>query len=288
MYLGINSFTWESPFNTQSARLIAKAEQMGFDLFEVAFEDPENTDLDEVRRAFQNSKVVPSVCGAFGPGRDISSDDPAIQKQGMEYIASCIEAARAWGSKVVGGPMYACVGKARALPDNERKKERERSAAALKELAQHAARYGIMLAIEPLNRFENDMINTVEQAMAYLDLVNEPNVGLHVDLFHAHIEEDDIGAALRLAGDRLLIVHASENHRGTPGKGQVRWNEVAAALHDIGYQGSVTIESFTPNAESVRQAACIWRPLAESQDALAREGLAFLRSLFASGASATA
>ena len=94
------------------SRLIAKAEQMGFDLFEVAFEDPKNTDLDEVKRAFQNSKVIPSVCGAFGPGRDISSDDPAIQKQGMEYIATCIEAARAWGSKVVGGPMYACVGKA--------------------------------------------------------------------------------------------------------------------------------------------------------------------------------
>lgn len=288
MYLGINSFTWESPFTTESARLIAKAEKMGFDLFEVALEDPKNTDLQIVAKAFQESNIKPSVCGAFGPGRDISHDDPVVQKEGMEYIASCIEAARAWGSKIVGGPMYACVGKARALPDDQRKKERDRSAAALKELAQQAARDGIQLAIEPLNRFENDMINTVEQAMEYVDLVDEPNVGLHIDLFHAHIEEQDIGAALRMAGDRLLIVHASENDRGTPGQGQVRWTEVAEALNEIGYRGSVTIESFTPNAESVRQAACIWRPLAESQDALAREGLAFLRTLFDQGTSATA
>lgn len=288
MDFGINSFTWESPFNTESARLIAKAEQMGFDIFEVALEAPEHTDLKVVQKAFQSSNVKPSVCGAFGPTRDISSNDRSIQKQGMEYIAACIEAARVWGSEIVGGPMYSCVGKARALPDDERKKEWNRSVAVLKELAQEAARSGISLAIEPLNRFEIDMINTVEQAVAYVDQVNEPNVGIHIDLFHGHIEEKDIGAALRMAGDRLLVVHASENDRGTPGKGQVRWTEVAEALNDIGYRGGVTIESFTPDAVSVRQAACIWRPLAESQDALAREGLAFLRELFEEGSVASA
>jgi D-psicose/D-tagatose/L-ribulose 3-epimerase len=102
-----------------------------------------------------------------------------------------------------------------------------------------------------------------------------------LDTFHMNIEERSLGDAIRAAGPRLQHVHTCENDRGTPGTGNVAWEEVAKALHDIGYDGPVVIESFTPAVKSIAKAVCIWRPLAASQDALAADGLAFLRQLLA-------
>jgi D-psicose/D-tagatose/L-ribulose 3-epimerase len=102
-----------------------------------------------------------------------------------------------------------------------------------------------------------------------------------LDTFHMNIEERSLGAAIRAAGPRLRHFHACENDRGTPGTGHVPWDDVAAALRAIGYNGAVVIESFTAQVRSIARAAAIWRPLAPSQDALARDGLAFLRRLLA-------
>ena len=144
----------------------------------------------------------------------------------------------------------------------------------------YAGERGVRLALEPLNRFETDLINVVEQGLALCAAVGSPHLGLHLDTFHMHLEERDSGAAIRAAGDRLFHFHACENDRGAPGRGQVAWPAVAAALADVGYAGPVVIESFTPEVKSIARAVCIWRELASSQDELAREGLAFLKGLF--------
>ncbi len=137
----------------------------------------------------------------------------------------------------------------------------------------------MQLAFEPLNRFETDMINVVEQGLSLIADVGSPHLGLHLDTFHMHLEEKDSAAAIRLAGDRLFHLHACENDRGVPGSGQVRWREIAAALQAIGYDRAVVIESFTPAVQSIARAVCIWREIAPSQDAIAADGLAFLRAL---------
>ena len=116
--------------------------------------------------------------------------------------------------------------------------------------------------------------------MALVEAVGSQHLGLHLDTFHLHLEERDSAAAIRAAGDRLFHFHACENDRGVPGRGQVRWPEVADALREVGYNGAVVIESFTPEVKSIARAVCIWRALASSQDELAREGLAFLKGLF--------
>jgi D-psicose/D-tagatose/L-ribulose 3-epimerase len=100
-----------------------------------------------------------------------------------------------------------------------------------------------------------------------------------LDTFHMCIEERSLGDAIRAVGPRLKHVHACENDRGAPGTGHVPWNDVAQALKDIRYNGPVVIESFTPKVKSIARAAAIWRPLAESPEALAFEGGAFLRKL---------
>ena len=137
----------------------------------------------------------------------------------------------------------------------------------------------VRLAFEPLNRFETDMVNVVEQGLQLIADVGEPNLGLHIDTFHMHLEEKDSAAAIRQAGERVFHVHACENDRGVPGSGQVDWKDIFAALKEINYQGNVSIESFTPEVKSIARAVCIWRMIAPDQDSIAQDGLNFLKSL---------
>lgn len=280
MRLGVNTFIWESPLATDHVEPLAdKAAQLGCAVLELACEDPALLDFPKVRDLLAERGLAPIVCGAFGPGRDISSDDSGARAGGMAYIRRLIDAAAVVGAELVCGPMYSQTGKARLLPDGERRAERQRAAAALRELADYAAERNVRLALEPLNRFETDMINTARQGMDFLAEVDHPAVGLHLDTFHMHIEEKSSADAIRLAGQRLFHFHACENDRGVPGTGQVAWAEIAAALRDIGYRGPVVIESFTPAVRTIAQAVCLWRPIAPDQDSIAREGLRFLRRL---------
>jgi D-psicose/D-tagatose/L-ribulose 3-epimerase len=104
-------------------------------------------------------------------------------------------------------------------------------------------------------------------------------VRLMIDTFHANIEEKSLGKAIEAGGSYLVHVHANENDRGIPGSGHVPWKEIAKALKSINYSGALVIESFTTTVKEIARAAAIWRPVASSQDELARQGLAFLKKL---------
>jgi D-psicose/D-tagatose/L-ribulose 3-epimerase len=117
--------------------------------------------------------------------------------------------------------------------------------------------------------------------MTFLSRVDRENVGLLLDTFHMNIEEVSIPDALRAAGSKVFHFHASANDRGTPGRDHLPWPQIVAALRDIRYEGPVVIESFTPEVREIARAVSIWRPLAPRQDALARDGLGFLKAAFA-------
>ena len=147
----------------------------------------------------------------------------------------------------------------------------------LQEVAAVAAAEGVILALEPLNRFETFMLNTVQDGVRLMDAVAQPSVGLLLDTFHMHIEEKSTPDAIRRAGTHIKHFHCSENDRGTVGTGQVAWAETLQALADVHYNGWLVVESFNAVLPQLAGATCIWRPLAESPDALAAESLAFLK-----------
>jgi D-psicose/D-tagatose/L-ribulose 3-epimerase len=163
---------------------------------------------------------------------------------------------------------------------DERERDMELLVRQLRELAAYAGEHGVTLCIEPLNRFETSFLNLAAQGVELIDRVGHPACQLMLDTFHKNIEERSLGDAIRAVGPRLRHLHSCENDRGTPGSGHVPWNEVSAALHDIGYDGPVVIESFTDKVKSIARAAAIWRPLADTQDALAQDGLKHLRKVF--------
>ncbi len=276
---GVNSFIWRSPFSTaRDLELVGHAAALGAEVFEVAVEDPALVDGPALATELRRHGLGAVVCGAFGPGRDVGSAEPAVRERTKAYVIDLMELAVQLGAGVVCGPIYGSVGLARRLPDDERRAEMDRVAGSLRELAAEASGRGLRLALETLNRFETDRLNTVDQALRLCDEVGSDAVGLHLDTFHMHLEEKDSAAAVRRAGSRLFHVHACENDRGVPGSGQVAWAAVMAALDQSGYRGDVVIESFTPEVASIAAAVCLWREVAPDQDSIARDGLAFLKA----------
>jgi D-psicose/D-tagatose/L-ribulose 3-epimerase len=278
MRFGASTFIWASPFSDDEVGSLARrAAGLGFDVLEICIEDPALVTAERVAGEAADAGVAISVCGAFGPDRDVSHEDAEVRRGAVAYVRTCIDLAAELGSENVSGPMYSATGKARLLSPEERAEQWSWAVDSLRECAAYAADRGVGLAIEPLNRFETDMVNTVEQGVQLCRDVGGDNVGLLLDTFHMNIEERHVGDAIRRAGGLVRNFHACENDRGTPGSGHVEWDEVAQALGDVGYDGLVAIESFTPEIKEIARAVSTWRPVAESGDALAGEGLAFLR-----------
>jgi len=282
MRFGVNTWVWTSPLTTaELEKLAPHVAEMGFDWIEAPLESI--GDLDHKRGAdiIRRHGLGVSACAAMGPDRDLIHPDEAVRKNGMAYLRQAIEATHALGGTNLVGPLYAAVGRTWQQTPAERARDLDVLVKNLGELARYAGDYGVILCVEPLNRFETSFINLAEQAIEVVDRVDHPNCQVMLDTFHMNIEEKSLGNAIRAAGKRLRHVHACENDRGAPGSGNVTWNEVAQALKDIKYDGPVVIESFTSKVKSIARAAAIWRSLAPTQDDLARDGLKFLKQLLA-------
>jgi D-psicose/D-tagatose/L-ribulose 3-epimerase len=274
---GVSTWLWTSPFNRETIALFPKIKSYGYDAVEIPVEDPSLIDLDLVKKALADEGLKAIICGAFGPSRDLTHDDPAFHQTCFTYLDSCLEIASELGAGFVAGPMYSAVGKARLVAPEQRKVEWDRAVSNLRKVCRRAGEFGLDLAIETLNRFETDLINTSEDLMRLIGDINEPQAKAVLDGFHLNIEEPDLESAIRRVGDKLIHVQVSENYRGTPGTGQTNWAAWKRGLEAIDYRGTISIESFTPQVKELAGAVCIWKPLVPSQDGFAKDGLEFLK-----------
>jgi D-psicose/D-tagatose/L-ribulose 3-epimerase len=281
MIYGINTFLWASPFKTQHLPLLDKGKALGFDLVEIPIEGTQDIDYAKAAEAYARNGLKCSLCAVMGPDRDPAHEDEAKQKGGVVYLRHCIDAAATLHATALVGPLYASVGRQWQATPDQRKRDLERCAKNLKDVARYAEDKGVTLALEPLNRFETSFINLTEQALELMHMVGSSRVKLMMDTFHANIEEKSLGKAIEAAGANLVHMHANENDRGTPGTGHVAWNEVAAALKKVKFDGTLVIESFSTEVKEIARAAAVWRPLAPTPDGLAKDGLAFLKKLMA-------
>jgi D-psicose/D-tagatose/L-ribulose 3-epimerase len=282
MKFGVNAWVWTSPLTTEELKVYApKIAQMGFDWIEIPLESLDDLDPVEGAVIIKENGLEVSGCAAMGPDRDLIHEDPAIRENGMQYLFGSIDACEKLGATNLVGPLYSAVGRTWQQTAKDRARDLDILEKNLKKLSSYAEGKGVKLGLEPLNRFETSFINLADQAIEIVDRVDSPACGIMLDTFHMNIEEKSLGDAIRKTGDRLIQVHACENDRGAPGSGNVDWEGVKKGLLDIGYNGPLVIESFTAKVKSIARAAAIWRQLAPSQDALAEDGLKFLKSLFA-------
>ena len=277
---GVSTWLWESPFNTQSIALFPKIKKMGYDLVEIPVEDPDLINGQVVKNALKDNGLQAVVCGAFGPTKDLTHEDTAVHQNCFNYIEKCFQLCNLWEVEFLAGPMYAAVGKARMLPAEERKRECGLAVSNVAKVCAMAQDYGLSVALEPLNRFESDLINTADDVMRFIADINHGCAKVLLDGFHMTIEEKNIAEAIKTVGDKLIHIQVSENHRGIPGTGLTPWTNFADGLKALNYKGAIVIESFTPEIKELAGAVCIWKNLAKNQDEFAYEGIDFLKRTF--------
>lgn len=277
---GVSTWLWQSPFKTDSISLFPKIKAMGYDVVEIPVENPELINGAVVKKALVDNGLKPTVCGVFGPTKDFTSDDISLHKNSFRYIEKSFELCAILGVDFLAGPMYSAVGKARMVSEDQRKIEWELAVTSLYKVCEMAKGFGQSIALEPLNRFESDLVNTAQDVMRLVTDINHSNAKVLLDGFHMTIEEKNIREAINSVRDKLIHVQVSENHRGIPGTGLTPWNDFKLGLEDINYKGAMVIESFTPEIKELAGAVCIWKNLADSQDEFASEGLKFLKKTF--------
>lgn len=279
MLFGIHSLLFRETFLERDLPLLDKCRKMGFDAVEIIPFDPDHFPAAKVKAAAADLGLTINTGYGMPAEYNIISPDPAVRRAGIDFSKRLIDLSNEAGARVFGGMIYCGWG---YLTGRMRTAEEWNwGVEGYREIASYARdQSDLILAIEPVNRFESHFINTAADAVRFIQAVGLPNVKVHLDTFHMIREEDSMVRAIEQTGPHLGYVHACENQRGIPGTGMVPWLDIFRAFKKVGYDGCITIESFDPEIESVAKLCCIWRKLADSPEQLATEGLKFLKSVY--------
>jgi D-psicose/D-tagatose/L-ribulose 3-epimerase len=274
MKYGINLYLWADDMHDSLMPVLEKLKKIGYDGVEVPIFDLDQAKWKQWARRLDDLGLERTANTVIAPEHNPVSADPAIREAAFRHMQAVIDSCATVGSSILCGPHQVALGvfTGKGATDDEWK----RSVEHLRRVAEYAAGQGVVLAEEIVNRFELYHLNTLDQGIRLVDEVDHPNCKIHLDTFHAHIEEKDPSAAIRRAGSRIAHVHISENDRGVPGTGSVAWDANFAALRDIGYDGWLTVEAFGNFLPNLAAATKIWRPLFDSEEQLAAEAHAFL------------
>lgn len=278
--IGVSTWVWTSPLRDATlADLATRTAGWGFDVLELPVEQVGDWDPALAARVLADHGLAATVCLVMPPGRELVAADAATVAATQDYLRQVVDIAAEVGSPVIGGPAYASVGRTWRMSDRERSDAYAELRDNLAPVVEHARASGVRVAVEPLNRYETSLLNTIGQTLAALDGLPVDGCGVAVDVYHQNIEEKHVGDAIRSARGRIAHVQVCANDRGTPGDDNLDWADIVAALAEADYTGPLCIESFTGENASIATAASIWRPLAPTQDALAVDGLEFLKGV---------
>jgi len=284
--VGIYFAYWTKDWKADYLYFLNKVKVLGFDVLEVAtghLLDMTKTELDILKKASEVEGIELTYCTGFPEDKDMASEDPAIRRCGIEYAKKTLEVIYCLGGKIFGGINYSAWPGILNKGISDKRPYLERSINSMKEVIKTAEGYGITYCVEVVNRFEQFLINTAAEGVAYVKEVGSPNIKLLLDTFHMNIEEDFIGEAIATAGDMLGHLHIGECNRKPPGRGHMPWDEIMQAIKNIGYRGSIVMEPFIRMGGEVGRDIKVWRNLSDDEteeklDADAKAALEFIRS----------
>ena len=275
MKFGVNTLIWSGAYDDIVEEILPTIRSKGFDGVEFPVFRPEDVDASRVRKAMRANALECNTVAVFVDGLSLISPERDIRRKAVQRIVDLISVTAEVGGEMLAGPLYAPVG---YLPGRRRTSDEWAWAIeGYQQLGDVLEKHRVVLAIEPLNRFETFFLNTAADALALAEQVGHPNVGILYDTFHANIEEKSIAAGILLLGPHLKHLHTCENDRGTPGTGHVEWESVFSAIREIRYDGWLTIESFGFALPDISAAAAIWRDIEKDPSSIAFDGLRFLQ-----------
>ena len=279
--LGMNLFVWTMAMDEDMTDTLAFLKESGFDFVEMPISEsgiaPANLEKwQRIGEQLQKLGLTAQTCTICGPAHSLISPDEAVRRAAIGYLKKVIDCSKAVGSTILMGPMYAGFKAFTGKPATIN--EWNWSVTGMREVAEYAQTQGVTLAIEYLNRFEIYLLTCTDDLIRYVEAVDHPNCQAAFDTFHANMEEKNIGDAIRRSAPYLAHVQISENDRSTPGQGHINFDDVFEALQNINYEGPIAIEAFGPNPPALAAATHIFRPMFESPEQLAVDGLAFIKS----------
>lgn len=275
MKLGMNLLLWTAGVTEQHFPLLGKIKQWGFDGVELPLFSAEEAGLKRLRQELDNLGLARTAVCVGTPDANPISPYPPIRLAAVEHLKERIDWCALVGAELLCGPFHSALG---ALQGRGRTDDEWAWCVEVqREAARYASQAGVELSVEPLNRFEVYFLNTAADARRLVEEVGQPGYGFLYDSFHANIEEKDIYRSIVENASAINHVHISENHRGIPGDGHVRWDETFRGLKDAGYDGWLTIEAFGRALPELAAATCIWRDLFSSEEAVAVKGIEFIK-----------
>jgi D-psicose/D-tagatose/L-ribulose 3-epimerase len=282
--VGIYYAYWTRDWDADFHPFVDRVAKLGFDVLEVnagtIADMPARARL-SLRDHAAEKNVILSYCIGLPPQYDVASEDAAIRRNGITYLQRIAKAIGEMGGGILGGIIYGSWPGTIPAGQTDKRPFVERSIASMREAIKAAEDNNVVFSMEVVNRFEQFILNTCEEAVAYVDAVGSPHARILLDTFHMNIEEDFIGQAIEKAGERLGHFHIGENNRMPPGYGHIPWTEVGAALRRIRYAGLVVMEPFIVPGGQVGRDIRVFRDMSIGLDLdeEARKALMFVRGV---------
>ncbi|WP_442507292.1 sugar phosphate isomerase/epimerase family protein [Novipirellula sp. SH528] len=275
MKYGMNLLLWSGEVTDELMPVCEQLKSAGYDGVELPMF---NIDLDyaAIGKKLDGMGLARTAVTIRGEEDNPISPDAAVRAKGIELTKKTLDCCAVAGVETLVGPYHSAIGVFSGAGPT--KDEWKWGVESMRAVAEHAGNVGVKLGVEALNRFECYLLNCHADSARFVREVDHPACGMMYDTFHSNIEEKGIKDAVKVGGDKLYHVHISENDRGTPGEGHVRWDENFDAIAEMGYDGWMVIEAFGLALPEIAAATKIWRRMFKDEITLATEGLKFMKN----------
>ncbi len=275
--IGIHQHVFTSKLNDHNLDIFNYVKEIGYDSMDINLRNTELSFAKTVRKRAERVGLLLTGGGSLPKGKEIISREREKRAETIAYMKEIVRKAHDLGVTLYHGMIYATAGVFTGKgPTDE---EFKWAASGLHEVAEYAKDFGVSLCLEPANRYETYMLNTVDSSLRLLDTIDQPNVGLLLDTYHMNIEEKDLYKSFLSAKGRIFHIHVNENDRGIPGTGHIKWDDVFKALKEIEYHGVVAVESFVDGSIDIASLVAIWRKLAPDSETLAKQSYTFIKKM---------
>lgn len=274
MKIGMNLLLWTNHVTEEHFNIVDTLKKTGYDGIELFLGEGNVSHYSKLGNHFSNIEMGVTAVTSLAPEENIASPNLKIREAGLDKLKWSIDVSAAANVEVICGPFHSSFAYFTRQPPTL--EERQWSVEMLQKAAEYAATANIILAPEAVNRFECYLYNTMADLRTLVEKVNHPNLGGMFDTHHANIEEKNQAEAIKTIAPYLKHVHISENDRGTPGRGQVNWNDAFSALKEIKYDGWLTIEAFSTIIPEFANAINVWRDYSPAEE-IYTEGLQFIK-----------
>ncbi len=279
MKIGMNLLLWSGQITEEHYPIIRDIKATGFDGVEIPVFDGTPDHFKKLKVELDNQGLKSTTVTIMTPEANPISPDAAIRQAAIDRLKWAIDCNHALGAENMVGPFHSPLAVFSGVPPTD--DEKKRAADILRQGAEYAAQAKVQLCIEYLNRFECYFLTTAADAVALVKAVNHPSFKTMFDTFHAHIEEKSQAGPVKTVAPVLGHVHISENDRGTPGTGQVRWDEAFGALKSVGYDGWFVIEAFGRALPDLAAATRVWRDLFPNAKEVYTQGIKLIKDKWA-------